>query len=212
MARPKGVREKKKRKRDYGSMKELSPKSDGLHIIDRLTLPEQLVWNKYQRETGKEGGEALFNTPEQMMIGIISYLNWCEDNPVPNTTIYKDKKKNDSGKRRPYLLGHFCHYCGVTEAWFSRWKATIHNHPRFGKAIEFIQEACRTQQIEGGLINQFNPNLVMMLNGLYHKEEVVETKTVKSIPELKVYNIAPPLSSSEEEVEVVSTKLLNKTK
>lgn len=217
MARPKGVKEKKKRNRAYLSALRGGPRELGLKIPEAFTFTEHFIWNMYERKEGKKGGQELFNHPDQMMLAAIAYFRWCDSNPIQaaDMRMFKGKPVNIGNPlRRPYQLASFCHWCGVTEAWVRQFRSRIPNHPEFEAVIEFVYEVCRTQHLEGGLVNQFNPNLVAMINQLQTIVPVQNTEHVEkqSIPEVKVYNTAPPLASDENEVEVtiVSSKPLKK--
>lgn len=215
MARPKGVKEKKKRNRKIPSSKVGGPKELGLTIPEALTIPEQIIWNKYERVEGKKGGEALFNHPDQMALAAMSYFRWCDANPIPNPRARYTNDDVGIGFKRPYNIINFCHWCGVTGSWFRNWRRHMDNHPEFSSIVEFVEEACRTQQLEGAQVGQFNATITALMNGLAWNErrnEESSTAVVQSIPEIKVYNTAPPLASDESEVEVtiVSSKPLKK--
>jgi hypothetical protein len=119
-------------------------------------------------------------TPEKMWELFISYQKQTKANPRYKTQFVG--REGDMVKEpleRPLTMEGFKNYCydivGVIEQYFKN---------QDGFYTEYIQvcirvrEAIRQDQIEGGMVGQYNPSITQRLNGLVERQET----TIKEQP------------------------------
>jgi hypothetical protein len=125
-------------------------------------------------------------TPEKMWELFVSYRDWCKANPR-----YQYSLSNKTGEataiplERPLTQVGFRSYaadngCTVTD-YFSNKEDRYSDYATICTRIE---EAIRHDQIEGGMVGQYNPSITQRLNNL--TERVDTTTKGEAISEIKV--------------------------
>jgi hypothetical protein len=119
-------------------------------------------------------------TPERMWELFISYEKQTKSNPRYKTQfVGRDGDMVKEPLERPLTYEGFKNYCydivGVVEQYFKNqdnfYDAYIHICMR-------VRERIRQDQIEGGMVGQYNPSITQRLNGLVEKQET----TIKEQP------------------------------
>jgi hypothetical protein len=125
-------------------------------------------------------------TPEAMWDLFVSYRDWCKANPR-----YQYSLSNKTGEataiplERPLTQVGFRSYAADNGSAVQDYFANTD-----GRYIEYatictrIEEAIRHDQIEGGMVGQYNPSITQRLNNL--TERVDTTSKGESISEIKV--------------------------
>jgi hypothetical protein len=129
--------------------------------------------------------------PNTLWEWFVEYRKWCEDNPRIVTEFHgKDGEERIKPLKRPLTHEGFLCFC-----WEEKGHDVNHyyynvdgNYTDYLSIVTRIKETIRRDQIEGGMVGQFNSNLTARLNGLVDKQEQKQDLTVKSI-EVK---IVPP--------------------
>lgn len=114
-------------------------------------------------------------TPERMWELFCEYRTWVKANPIlVQDYVGKDGKEVDRKRERPLTLNGF-------ESWLYEKKVIAdiagyfaNEEKRYGDYINvcsMIKKIIRTDQIEGGMCNIYNPNITQRLNGLTEKTE-----------------------------------------
>lgn len=205
MARPKGIKEKRKRKRKFPPS--TVPKAKRPILEDVLTAEEKIA---ISLEKGI-GRPKIVNHPKELLAMFRYYVNWNKHNPWPQADIrVVGKKVVDVNKElnvgipRPLSLVNFCHVNGISVRWWRDFRLQHSDSADpFSPVIESIEYAIKNYILDGALIGVFQGSTANRVLNL--KDHVDHTsggeKINQSIPAINVYNTAPPFASSEEEVE-----------
>ena len=119
-------------------------------------------------------------TPERMWELFLDYEKQTKSNPRYKTQfVGRDGDMVKEPLERPLTYEGFKNYCydivGVVEQYFKNqdnfYDAYIHICMR-------VRERIRQDQIEGGMVGQYNPSITQRLNGLVEKQET----TIKEQP------------------------------
>lgn len=127
------------------------------------------------------GRPPLYTNPADLWDDFLHYCQWVDENPweeriatnALNTDDYGDTKKN--GKKnyvrqgikvmqRAYTLYGFATFAGIYQ--WSSFKAKYKEKDGFSTVIYAIENSIRSQQVDGAMVRQFDPNLVARLNGI----------------------------------------------
>ena len=119
-------------------------------------------------------------TPEKMWDLFISYQKQTKANPRYKTQFVG--REGDMVKEpleRPLTMEGFKNYCydivGVIEQYF---KNQDNFYTEYIPICTRVREAIRQDQIEGGMVGQYNPSITQRLNGLVERQET----TIKEQP------------------------------
>ena len=117
-------------------------------------------------------------TPEAMYELFESYKKEVKENPRKvNVFGGKDFDKRHNELERPLTYSGFCVFC-------YNMKITIHHYfdnpegayNEYREICSHIKREIRQDQIEGGMVGQYNPSITQRLNGLADKKEVTKRK------------------------------------
>jgi hypothetical protein len=119
------------------------------------------------------------------------YRTWCELNPRYVHEFHgKDGEERIKPLRRPLTHEGFLCFC-----WEEKGHDINHyyynvedNYSEYLSIVTRIKETIRRDQIEGGMVGQYNSSITARLNGLTEKTESKQDVTLKSV-EVK---IVPP--------------------
>jgi hypothetical protein len=127
-----------------------------------------------------------FETPDDLYQLFVEYRKYVKDNPR-----YSYALSNKTGKAEPIPLEPpltisgfrvFCHDKGlVVNDYFAN---TDGRYSAFATICTRISDEIRNDQIQGGMVGQFNASITQRLNGLTEKTDV--TSGGQTISEVKV--------------------------
>jgi hypothetical protein len=125
----------------------------------------------------KVGHPRNVETPEKMWDLYIEYFNWAKSNPrYKREYVGKDGNAVDIPLERPLTMEGFKGYCydkvGTVEQYF---KNQDGDYEEYLLICARIKEEIRRDQIEGGMVGQYNPSITQRLNGLTEKVETDNT-------------------------------------
>ena len=128
-------------------------------------------------------GTKYIETPEKMWELFEAYRKEVKSNPRIVYEFHgRDGEERQKPLERPLTMEGFKVYCwdnvgDITAYWVNRDDA----YSDYSTIITRIKETIRQDQIEGGVVGQYNSNLTARLNGLTEKTETKQDVTLKSI-------------------------------
>jgi hypothetical protein len=120
--------------------------------------------------------------PQTLWEYFIEYRQWCQDNP---RVVYEFHGRDGEERIKPLKrpLTHEGYKCFVWEHKGHDINAYYYNindeYNEYLSIITRIKETIRHDQIEGGMVGQYNSNLTARLNGLTEKTENKNTNVNK---------------------------------
>lgn len=158
-------------------------------------MSERLTGNQFWKLRTKHGRDKIFGDAAVLLEEAYLYFDWCDRHPWEKTELVKykgDYNEADIPLGRPYTMDGLTYYLGVSGSYFRTAKDSLKEKKEFGKAtpseielleaIEMIEQAIRTQQIEGAAVGVFSANLVARINGIADKQDI----TTNGMPAVRV--------------------------
>lgn len=146
------------------------------------------------------GGQIITNTPKGLWDSAVEYFKWCDSNPL------KSKRTLTSGKTqgekveieavRPYTIKGFCLHAGISERYLNDIGQTHSKDSEFYMVVEKILGLIYNQNLEGAVVDFYNPIMVSKLLKLDGDKEP-ENRTIKIE---MVSSQSSKLSNSESEI------------
>lgn len=128
------------------------------------------------------GGVVISASPEGLWEQAVKYFQWCEDNPI------KTKKTMQSGKtqgqkveveyNRPFTVDGFCLHAGITKRWLTDVKSLYGVDSQWFLIVEKIMSVIYTQNLEGAIVDLFNPIVISKILNL-DKPQEDDARTVR---------------------------------
>jgi hypothetical protein len=128
-------------------------------------------------------GTKYIETPEKMWELFEAYRKEVKSNPRIVYEFHgRDGEERQKPLERPLTMEGFENYCydviGCVEQYFKNQDNLYNDYiPICSRIRKFIRE----DQIEGGMVGQYNPSITQRLNGLTEKTETKQDVTLKSI-------------------------------
>ena len=125
-------------------------------------------------------------TPEAMWDLFEAYKRWCKENPRYSYSLStKTGEATAVPLERPLTQVGFRTFAAdkgqSVQDYFAN---TDGRYSEYATICSRIEEAIRMDQIEGGMVGQYNPSITQRLNGLTEKTDV--TTNGKDLNEIKV--------------------------
>jgi hypothetical protein len=122
-----------------------------------------------------------FKTPDELYDLFLKYKDELKSNPrKKHTFVGKDGKPEFELLERPLTMEGFRSYSrrikGSIEHYFAN---TDESYSDYRTVCNAIREEIRQDQIEGGMVGQYNASITQRLNGLKEQTENVVTNNVK---------------------------------
>lgn len=183
--------------------------------------------NQFWKLRDKHGRPTLFENPEELLLACQDYFNWVDAHPwykveqlkKPYEESYTDSKGEKKIRMvhitkvptaRPYTIQGLCIFLGVNSVWFNQFETAQKNKDDdlakdFSKICTHVREVIYQQKFEGAAVGAFNANIIA--RDLHLKENTDVTTNGNDLPtnnlppQINVYNTAPPLASSEDEIQ-----------
>ena len=122
-------------------------------------------------------------TPEKMWELFEAYRKEVKSNPRKITDFYgKDGEERIKPLERPLTFEGFYNYCYDTVCCIDQYFEN--RDSRYNEYVAIcsrIKKDIRQDQIEGGMVGQYNPSITQRLNGLTDKQEI--NVSAKKLPE-----------------------------
>lgn len=110
------------------------------------------------------GGRQVSNTPQQLWEQAVEYFRWCDENPI------KAKRTLTSGKTqgekvtvefvRPYTIKAMCLHCNISERYLKDIQDAGDKGNEWYYVVEKILTIIYTQNLEGAIVDMYNPIMV----------------------------------------------------
>lgn len=122
----------------------------------------------------------LFETPEELEEAFIAYKEWVKANPRTRMVfVGKDGDKQWEHLERPLTYEGFKSYCYENHSDVHHYfENTEGRYEAFGEVCSRIKNEIRRDQIEGGMVGQYNASITQRLNGLKEQSETVNTTSI----------------------------------
>lgn len=116
-------------------------------------------------------------TPEKMWELFEAYAKETKGNPrIKVEYVGKDGERVNTPLERPLTLEGFSLYCysnNITSNIHDYFANTRDAYKDYSSVCIRVREAIRQDQIEGGMVGQYNASITQRLNGLTDKSEVI---------------------------------------
>ena len=123
----------------------------------------------------KTGHGKYIETPEKMWEYFEAYRLEVKCNPRSKTVFPgKDAKPQKEPLERPLTLEGFENWCadaGIIEDLSNYFANTKGNYSDYSTICSRIRRTIRQDQIEGGMVGQYNPSITQRLNNLVERQE-----------------------------------------
>lgn len=131
------------------------------------------------------GRVKLFETPDSLYEVFKEYRDSVKSNPRRRTVfVGKDGEQKEEPLERPLTYEGFLNYCfdfySDAHHYFEN---TDSRYDEYREVCSRIRRKIRQDQIEGGMVGQYNPSITQRLNGLVDKSE----HEIKAEP--RIFNI-----------------------
>lgn len=143
-------------------------------------------------------------TPEKMWELFEAYKTWAKANPRFKTVfVGKDGERQNEDLERPLTMEGFENYCADQEIINDLGDYLSNkggNYAIYSTICSRIKRAIRQDQIEGGMVGQYNASITQRLNNLVEKTQSEVDMTVKELTIKVIDGDAPPLAGSEKDI------------
>ena len=144
-------------------------------------LPNQKR-NSMPKDKPKRGRPLNVETPEELWNLFIKYKTECKDNPRYSYEIAKNGDVIPKPLERPLTLEGFILFCydivGCVEQYFTNINGA---YPQFLSICSRIKQEIRRDQIEGGMVGQYNPSITQRLNNIVERQPEQAGYTIPNI-------------------------------
>lgn len=153
-----------------------------------------LKGNQFWKLRHTHGKKRLFSDANLLLEEARKYFEDCDNNPWQKTELVKYMgiaTQAEVPLGRMYSMFGLCTFLGVTGSYFRTAKRELSDKIKnevatdeetdLLEAIELIEQAIQTQQIEGAAVGVFAPNLVSRINGLADKQDITNNQPIVSI-------------------------------
>jgi hypothetical protein len=127
------------------------------------------------------GKHKYIETPEKMWELFEAYRKEVKDNPrVKHVFVGKDGNSDYERLERPLTFEGFYNYCyhvvGCIDQYFEN---RDDRYTDYVAICSHIKKIIRQDQIEGGMVGQYNPSITQRLNGLAEKTQNENTQKIE---------------------------------
>ena len=135
----------------------------------------------------KAGHTKYIETPEILWAHFENYAKWVKANPrVKHVFVGKDGNSDYEKLERPLTLEGFENYCadnGIIQDLGHYFANTDDKYSEYCTICSRIKRAIRQDQIEGGMVGQYNASITQRLNNLVDKQEQTVKQEQPLFPE-----------------------------
>lgn len=133
------------------------------------------------------GKPKYIETPEKMWEHFEAYRKEVKSNPrKKHVFVGKDGVSDYELLERPLTLEGFECYCyenGIISDLSQYFANTEGRYTEYQTICSRIRKTIKDDQIQGGMVGQYNPSITQRLNGLTDKSEVKTDVNINSLPE-----------------------------
>lgn len=153
-----------------------------------IVAPDKCAQRMSEKEKKHEGHPYLFQTADEFRAAVDAYFEWADNNPV--RVLQRDKLKGgekptervktDESVPRPYTLFELAWKIGVNS--WRNFRRDNSEREGFAEVFDYAENRVACSQVVGGLVGQYNANIVARLNAL--AEHVAEIQAPPSTIEI----------------------------
>jgi hypothetical protein len=141
-------------------------------------------------------------SPEALSQLFEDYKKECKSNPrKKHVFVGKDGTSDFELLERPLTMEGFRVYCfnkiGCVKHYFDN---TDKRYNEYSTICHAIRDCIRLDQIEGGMVGQYNPSITQRLNGLTEKTETKLDNNHSGKIQIEMINSDTPLHSDEKDI------------
>ncbi|MGE4611559.1 MAG: terminase small subunit [Paracoccaceae bacterium] len=145
---------------------------DKREMATTQTKPSSVLANPFERGNelwklrGRSGLRPKFETPDELLEAVVDYFKWVDDNPFMEDKVFQFEGRPvhaELKKMRPYTRTRMADHIGVSDRAWRQWRD---ERPDLLPVIEWAEEVCDNQMLEGAIVGQFNANIISRLLGL----------------------------------------------
>jgi hypothetical protein len=133
------------------------------------------------------GKNKYIETPEKMWEHFEAYRNKVKSNPrKKHVFVGKDGVSDYELLERPLTLDGFECYCydnGIISDLSNYFANSDNKYSDYSTICSRIRKAIKDDQIQGGMVGQYNASITQRLNGLTDKSEIKQEVNVNKLPE-----------------------------
>lgn len=126
-------------------------------------------------------------TPEKMWELFEAYRTEVKSNPrKKHVFVGKDGNSDYEMLERPLTIEGFecyCHDKGIISDLSNYFANSNDKYSEYSTICHAIKKAVRTDQIEGGMVGQYNPSITQRLNGLTEKVQNEQNININKMPD-----------------------------
>lgn len=128
----------------------------------------------------------LIESPERLLEIWEGYRVWVKQNPrKKHVFVGKDGSSEYELLERPLTMEGFKVYCFENHSCINHYfENTDKRYNEYSEVCSHIKQIIRQDQIEGGMVGQYNPSITQRINGLTDKQDI--TSNGKDIGDIKV--------------------------
>lgn len=154
--------------------------------------------NTYWKARSKHGRDKIFKIPKDLLSACYEYFEWAKNNPwYKNEFNSKANKVVQVPTERPLTLTGLYVFLQINRQTWENYK----KEEDFLAVIEEVENIIYTQKFEGAAVGVFNSNIIVRDLGLKDSQNVKHEGIPEAAPpQISVYNVGPPLASSEDEI------------
>jgi len=123
----------------------------------------------------------IFQSPEELRDMAEGYFQWCAENPmVKNDFIKSGQNAGDIVEipiERPFSIEGFCNYANITVQTFRNYEKG-EGYETYFPVCTHIRQVIDSQHFEGGMVGNFNANIVTRKLNLAEKQEIESTQII----------------------------------
>ena len=122
--------------------------------------------------------------PQTLWDYFVEYKQWCSDNPRVVYEFHgRDGEERIKPLKRPLTHEGYKNFIWEEKGYdINAYYYNINDeYSEYLSICSRIKEQIRQDQIEGGMVGQYNPSITQRLNGLTEKTETKQDVTLKSI-------------------------------
>ena len=121
--------------------------------------------NRFWHLRSQHGRDKLFATHEALWEAACEYFDWCEDNPIIETTRHGNEQW-ERIKQRPFTVEGLCIYLGCNMGWLKTFtyrlkKKTDRESREFMDTLKRIRDVIYVQKYTGAATGMFSAHLVV---------------------------------------------------
>lgn len=170
--------------------------------------------DRFVRLSGAKGRDFTYTSAAELEKAWLDYFEWVVENPWMKKEAVKSGDSAgmiiDTPCKAPFTIMGFQAFHGLGFNFISQLTAALaERDDKVAKdiscVIDWARSICHNDKFEGAMLGFYNANLTARDLELVDKRDVTTNQPIAT-PIVNVYNTAPPLAGSEEEIELPVTK------